>query len=168
MAYKLWIIWKPLPNGSLQGFKNDKIRASLYGAMMIRATIPPKPRVPIIPKNDSLILEIKSINIRLITITIPVPKSGSNIIRPKKRKIIKRIGRVPFLKNLMVFSLFDKYFAVKIIKDIFASWQPLKSSYTSASDSLNEGGRPMMDETEISKTTDTQRNNDSNSTDNRI
>ena len=55
-----------------------------------------------------------------------------------------------------------------VLKDIFASWQPLKSSYTSASDSLNEGGRPMMDETEISPTTDTQRQNDSNSTENRI
>ena len=56
-----------------------------------------------------------------------------------------------------------------VLKDIFASWQPMATSYTqSGSDATDEGGRPMMDETEISKTTDTQRNNDSNSTDNRI
>ena len=56
-----------------------------------------------------------------------------------------------------------------VLKDIFASWQPMATSYTqSGSGATDEGGRPMMDETEISKTTDTQRNNDSNSTDNRI
>ena len=56
-----------------------------------------------------------------------------------------------------------------VLKDIFASWQPMATSYTqSSSGTTDEGGRPMMDETEISKTTDTQRNNDSNSTDNRI
>ena len=36
------------------------------------------------------------------------------------------------------------------------------------SDVTDKGGRPMKDETEISKTTDTQRKNDSNSTENRI
>ena len=54
-----------------------------------------------------------------------------------------------------------------ILSDVFESWKPLQSSYTQSSSS-NEGGRPMKDETEISKTTDTQRQNDSNSTENRI
>ena len=54
-----------------------------------------------------------------------------------------------------------------ILSDIFASWQPLRSSYTESS-SDDEGGRPMMDETDIAESTDTQRQNDSNSTDNRI
>ena len=56
-----------------------------------------------------------------------------------------------------------------VLRDIFASWQPMATSYTqSNSGTTDEGGRPMMDETEISPTTDTQRQNDSNSTDNRI
>lgn len=55
-----------------------------------------------------------------------------------------------------------------ILGDIFNSWQPLKSSYTQSESDSDEGGRPMMDETEISKTTDVQRGNDSNKTDNRI
>ena len=55
-----------------------------------------------------------------------------------------------------------------ILGDIFNRWQPLKSSYTQSGDSSDEGGRPMEDETNIAKSTDTQRNNDSNSTDNRI
>lgn len=54
-----------------------------------------------------------------------------------------------------------------ILSDVFESWKPLQSSYTQSSSS-SEGGRPTMDETEISKTTDTQRQNDSNSTENRI
>lgn len=53
-------------------------------------------------------------------------------------------------------------------EDIFDKWQPLRSSYTESNDHEDEGGRPMMDETEISKTTDVQRSNDSNKTDNRI
>lgn len=55
-----------------------------------------------------------------------------------------------------------------ILGDIFDSWQPLKSSYTQSESDSDNGGRPMMDETEISKTTDVQRGNDSNKTDNRI
>lgn len=56
-----------------------------------------------------------------------------------------------------------------IFKDIFDMWNPLKSSYTqSGSSSSDEGGRPMMDDTELAPSTETQRGNDSNSTDNRI
>ena len=84
-------------------------------------TIPINPKIPIFIKKFIFTPLTNNNTMMVITITTPVPKSGSNIIRPKKRKIIRRIGRVPFLKNLMVFVLFDKYFAVKIIKDIFAS-----------------------------------------------
>ena len=55
-----------------------------------------------------------------------------------------------------------------ILSDIFASWQPLKSSYTSASDSLNEGGRPTKSETEISEVTQNTHDNDGNDPDNRV
>ena len=55
-----------------------------------------------------------------------------------------------------------------ILGDIFDSWQPLKSSYTQSGDGSDKGGRPMEDETNIAKSTDTQRQNDSNSTENRI
>lgn len=55
-----------------------------------------------------------------------------------------------------------------ILGDIFDSWHPLKSSYTQSESDSDKGGRPMMDETEISKATDVQRDNDSNETDNRI
>lgn len=51
-----------------------------------------------------------------------------------------------------------------IFKDVFDNWQPLKTSYTQSSD---EAGRPMKDDTEISEITETQRDNDSNNTDNR-
>lgn len=60
------------------------------------------------------------------------------------------------------------YMENNILCDVFDSWQPLKTSYTMSKDSISQEGRPMMDETEISKTTDIQRENDSNSTDNRI
>ena len=54
-----------------------------------------------------------------------------------------------------------------LYNDVFSKWKPLSTSYTQ-SGSENEGGRPEKDETEISKTTDVQRQNDSNSTENRI
>ena len=54
-----------------------------------------------------------------------------------------------------------------ILGDIFDSWQPLKSSYTQSGDD-SEGGRPMNDDTNLAPSTETQRSNDSNKTDNRI
>lgn len=53
-------------------------------------------------------------------------------------------------------------------EDIFDKWEVLKTSYTSSNDSSNEGGAPMKDETDIADSTDTQRQNDSNKTENRI
>lgn len=54
-----------------------------------------------------------------------------------------------------------------VFKDIFDLWRPLSSSFTQ-SESSDEGGRPMKDETDIADSTDTQRQNDSNDADNRI
>ena len=51
-----------------------------------------------------------------------------------------------------------------IFKDVFDNWQPLKTSYTQS----GEAGRPSEDDTEISKVTETQRENDRNDTANRI
>lgn len=62
----------------------------------------------------------------------------------------------------------NTYHEALFFKDVFDSWQPLKSSYTQSGDGSDKGGRPMEDETNIAKSTDTQRQNDSNSTDNRI
>ena len=52
-------------------------------------------------------------------------------------------------------------------EDIFDKWEVLKTSYTTANDGSG-GGAPMKDETDISESTDTQRQNDSNKTENRI
>lgn len=53
-------------------------------------------------------------------------------------------------------------------EDIFDKWQPLRSSYTESNNRDDKGGRPMMDETEINKTTENTHNNDGNDPDNRI
>ena len=42
-------------------------------------------------------VEDKNIAIIVKTIIIPVPKSGSNMIRPKTNNIINKIGNTPFL-----------------------------------------------------------------------
>lgn len=52
-------------------------------------------------------------------------------------------------------------------EEIFDKWEVLKTSYTTANEN-SEGGAPMKDETDIASSTDTQRQNDSNDTDNRI
>ncbi len=51
-----------------------------------------------------------------MTMTTPVPKSGSNIIKPKTRKRTPSMGKTPFLISFRLLSLFDKYFDVKIIR----------------------------------------------------
>lgn len=59
-------------------------------------------------------------------------------------------------------------FTERIFKeDIFDKWEVLKTSYTTASDN-SEGGRPMNEDTNLAPSTDTQRGNDSNKTENRI
>ena len=57
----------------------------------------------------------------------------------------------------------------QVFGDLFDSWQPMKTSYTQSGDSSNnDGGRPEMDDTEISEVTQTGRDNESNDPDNRI
>lgn len=59
-------------------------------------------------------------------------------------------------------------FTEQIFKeDIFDKWEVLKTSYTTANGS-DEGGAPIKDETDIAESTDVQRQNDSNKTENRI
>lgn len=59
-------------------------------------------------------------------------------------------------------------FTEQIFKeDVFDKWEVLKTSYTTAGDN-SEGGAPMKDETEISKTTENTHDNDGNDPDNRI
>ena len=55
----------------------------------------------------------------------------------------------------------------QVLGDLFDSWQPMKTSYTQSS-SDDKGGRPQMDDTEISEVTQTGRDNESNDPDNRI
>ena len=64
---------------------------------MISPTIPKRPKRPILTKKEILtpLIKIKLSKVR--TITIAVPKSGSSIINPKKRKMIPKIGNTPFL-----------------------------------------------------------------------
>ena len=56
----------------------------------------------------------------------------------------------------------------ELFKDVFDNWQPMKTSYVMSGDSDNEGGRPTMDESEISEITQNTRDNDSNNPDNRV
>lgn len=59
-------------------------------------------------------------------------------------------------------------FTEQIFKeDVFDKWEVLKTSYTTAGYN-SEGGAPMKDETEISKTTENTHDNDGNDPDNRI
>lgn len=52
-------------------------------------------------------------------------------------------------------------------EDIYDKWEVLKTSYTATNDE-SEGGRPLKSETDLAVSTDIQRQNDSNNTDNRI
>lgn len=55
----------------------------------------------------------------------------------------------------------------QVLSDIFTGWSPLQTSYTQSSNSNDKGGRPQMDETEISEITQNTHNNDGNDPDNR-
>lgn len=56
----------------------------------------------------------------------------------------------------------------QLFDDIYSSWKPMATSYTQSGDSNDEGGRPEMNDTEITETTEQQRANESNKTENRI
>ena len=57
-----------------------------------------------------------------------------------------------------------------IFKDIFDMWIPMKSSYTTSSNSAsdNDGGRPTMNDDDLSASGEITRENDTNDPDNRI
>lgn len=57
-----------------------------------------------------------------------------------------------------------------IFKDIFDMWIPMKSSYTTSSNSTsdNDGGRPTMNDDDLSASGEITRENDTNDPDNRI
>ena len=56
----------------------------------------------------------------------------------------------------------------ELFNDVFDNWQVLKTSYTQSSDGSDNGGRPAMDETEISEITQNTHDNDGNDPDNRL
>ena len=80
---------------------------------------------------------------------------------PIKEELLSAIG-------VNTAKMLGNSFTEQIFKeDIFDKWEVLKTSYTTAGDN-SEGGAPMKDETEISKTTENTHNNDGNDPDNRV
>ena len=55
----------------------------------------------------------------------------------------------------------------QVFGDLFDSWQPMKTSYTQSS-SDDKGGRPEMDDGDLSASGEVTKENDSNDPDNRI
>lgn len=57
----------------------------------------------------------------------------------------------------------------QVFGDLFDSWQPMKTSYTQSGDSSNnDGGRPEMDDGDLSASGEVTKENDTNDPDNRI
>lgn len=81
---------------------------------------------------------------------------------PNKMKLCSAIGMSP---AAMLGNTFIEDIA---LKDIFDKWNPLRSSYTESGDSGNNGGRPTMDDGDLSASGETTRENDTNNPDNRI
>lgn len=81
---------------------------------------------------------------------------------PNKMKLCAAAGLSPaaVIGNTVIENI--------VLKDIFDIWNPLKSSYTQSSDGTDESGRPEKEDTDIAPSTEIQRDNDSNSTENRI
>ena len=76
IAYSDCIIWKPLPKGSSHGFIKEIILFNLYGAMIIKPIIPINPIIPNFIKKFILTPDMNNNTIIVITMIIPVPKSG--------------------------------------------------------------------------------------------
>ena len=74
--------------------------------------MPKRPSIPSLRKKLRLGPAIKIITTKVQRITKAVPKSGSIIIKRKKRLIIRKSGKIPFLIFLTSLSLLDKYLAV--------------------------------------------------------
>lgn len=81
---------------------------------------------------------------------------------PNKMKLCSANGISPIamLGNVMIEN--------DLFSDVFDNLKPLKTSYTQSTDSDNSVGRPAKDDGDVSKITETQRENDSNSTENRV
>ena len=65
--------------------------------------MPRIPTIPILTKNDNLTPEIKRIDVKVKTITIAVPKSGSSIISRKNTPMTNKIGNTPFFISNICF-----------------------------------------------------------------
>ena len=72
---------------------------------MIREATPNKPSIPILIKKFIFTPLINNNTIIVITITTPVPKSGSNIIRPNTNKSTPNMGNTPFFIFFITFGL---------------------------------------------------------------
>ena len=55
----------------------------------------------------------------------------------------------------------------QVLGDLFDSWQPMKTSYTQSSND-DKGGRPEMDDGDLSSSGEVTKENDTNDPDNRI
>lgn len=55
-----------------------------------------------------------------------------------------------------------------ILADVFDNFKPLKTSYTQGADSGDEGGRPEMDDADLSSSGERTKGNDTNDRDNRV
>ena len=55
----------------------------------------------------------------------------------------------------------------ELFKDVFDNWQPMKTSYVMSGDSDDEGGRPTMDDGDLSASGEVTRENDTNAKPNR-
>lgn len=80
---------------------------------------------------------------------------------PNKSRLcaVNNISPVEMLGNSLIEN--------ELFSDIFTNWTPLQTSFTQSSDSTNEGGRPQMDETELSNSGSVTRENDTNDKANR-
>ena len=56
----------------------------------------------------------------------------------------------------------------QVLGDLFDSWQPMKTSYVMSGDSSDEGGRPEIDDGDLSASGEVTKENDTNNPDNRI
>lgn len=56
----------------------------------------------------------------------------------------------------------------QVLGDIFANWSPLKTSYTQSVNSDDKGGRPTVDDRDLSSSGEVTRENNTNDPDNRI
>lgn len=86
---------------------------NLYGAIIIRVMIPISPRIPNLIKKFIFTPDMYNRTMIVITIMIPVPKSGCNIINPNINKTILRIGNTDVLISFIL--LLVKYFDVNMM-----------------------------------------------------